>query len=163
MIAGGSSIDGVVSNTDTLNGGDSVGGVGSLGLEPVVGGVSSAVSVVPGVVGDNGVPESVVSGSVGENGPHEAGGEVGLEEPGVEVDPDEVGGRVVVLKVEALQVTVVPGEVKGRTILGDDFLCSVPVLVVLHQAALSDSKEKNAKDDELHKIYLYGVRLSSHI
>jgi hypothetical protein len=152
---GSRSIDGVVSNADASNGGDGVGGIGSLGLGPVVGSVSAAVGVVPGVVGHHGVPEGVVGGAVGEDVPHEAGGEVGLEEAGVEVDPDEVHALVVVLEVEALEVAVVPGDVEGRTVLGDGLLGGVPVLVALEEGGLCGCEEEHADKDGLHMICLY--------
>ena len=130
------SIDGVVSNADALNGSNSVGWVGSLGLGPVVGSVTSAVGFVPGVVGDDGIPESVVSSSVGQHISHEAGSEVGLEESRVEVNPDEVSFGVVVLEIEAFQVTIVPGDIEGRTLGGDGFLGSVPIVVALDEGGL---------------------------
>jgi len=98
---GSRSIKRIVSNADALNSANGVGRVGSLGLGPVVGSISTAVLVVPGVVGDNGVPEGIGGGSVGLDVPNEASSEVGLEESGVEVDPDEVDTFVVVLEVEA--------------------------------------------------------------
>lgn len=53
----GESIDGKpVSNSNSLDGSDGVLGVSSLGLIVVISTISSAVSLVPGVVGDGGVP-----------------------------------------------------------------------------------------------------------
>lgn len=53
----GESIDGKpVSNSNSSDGSDSVLGVSSLGLIVVISSISSAVGLIPGVVGDGGVP-----------------------------------------------------------------------------------------------------------
>ena len=123
-------------------------------MGPVVGSISTAVLVVPGVVGDNGVPEGIGGGSVGLDVPNEASSEVGLEESGVEVNPDEVDTFVVVLEVEAFQVAIVPGDVEGRALLGDGLFSGVPVLVVLDEGGLCGCEEEDAEDDALHMICL---------
>ena len=101
-------------------------------MGPVVGGVSSTVCVVPGVVGDNSVPEGIscISTSSGTGGSDEASGKVGLEESLAEVDVDKVLAGVVVFEVEALEITVVPGVVGEWDTGGDEFLLGgVPIIV----------------------------------
>ena len=156
MIVGYGSIDGVIADADALDFGDGVFGVGSLTLVPVVGLVSSAVGVVPGVVGHNGVPEGVGGGSVGQEVSHETGSEVGLEEAFAEVDPDEVLALVVVFEIEALEIAVVPGVVGvGDSGLDEGLLGGVPEFVVSDQRGRGACQEGNQQDKGLHKYDMF--------
>lgn len=95
----------------------------------VVFGFLAAVGVVEGV-GGNGVPEGIGLLAGGVSIDDIAGSEVGLEDRLAESDEDEVLARVVVLKIEALEIAVVPGEVReGGSGLDDRLLGGVPVVM----------------------------------
>ena len=90
-------------------------------------------------------------GSVGEDAPHEAGGEVGLEESLAEIDVDKILAGVVVLEVEALEVAVVPGVVRVWDARGDQLLLGgVPVVVASHEGGGGERQQGNQDNESLH-------------
>jgi hypothetical protein len=114
MMIAGRSIDGVVADAVALYGEDCVFGVGTNGLANVVYSVSAAVCVVPGVICYNCVPK-LAADEVGRAARinDKAGREVREVLASTEADVDEVLAWVIVLEVEAFQITVVP-KVLGR-------------------------------------------------
>lgn len=119
--------------------------VSPLALSVVVCRVPSTIGIIPCVVCDQSVPQLVRSCSSCGQSANEAGREVGFEKAWVKVDIDEVKTRIVVLKVEALEVAVIPGIVGiGNSRLDSSLHGSVPVLVILEEIAV---RERNDKED----------------
>lgn len=133
------SINRIVPYPDALDRYHRVLRVGPLALSVVVDCISPTVGIIPGIICNQSVPQLIGGRSHSCQSANEAGREVGLEEAWVEVDVDEVKARIVMLKVEALEVTIVPGVVGIRGSRFDPSLQgSVPVLMTLDKVAVRE-------------------------
>lgn len=121
----------------------------------------SAVGIVPGV-GSNRVPEGVGLGSSSISLDDVASSEVGLEGSGVEGNESEIVGAVITFKIEAFQVTVVPGKIgHGGTSLDDRLLGGVPVVVGSEEAARCGSDEGQQNNQNF--VHHYDMFINSNI
>jgi hypothetical protein len=135
----------IVPYSDTLYRYHRVLRVSSLTLSVVVCRVPSAIGIIPCVICNQSVPQLVRSCSCCGQSANEAGREVGFEKTWVKVDIDKVKTRIVMLKVEALEVAVIPGIVGiGNSSLDSSLHGSVPILVILEEIAV---RERNDEED----------------
>ena len=128
----------------------------------VIFGLLSAVSIVPGV-GSNRVPEGVGLGSSKISLDDVASSEVGLEGSGAEGNESEIVGAVVTFKIEAFQVTVVPGKIgQGGTSLDDRLLGCVPVVVGGSEEAARCGSDEGQQNNQ-NFVHHYDIFINSNI
>ena len=119
----------------------------------VVLGFLSAVAVIE-FVGGNGVPESVGLLASAVFFSDVTSSEVGFEDGFAEVDPAEIVAMVPSFEIEALVITVVPGDVgKGSSGLDEALLGSVPVVMRSEETGRNCGEECEQNNKNLAHQY----------